>query len=162
MPPSASPPPFNIPTGGQTLALLPVLAEAIDRVQREFEQALRSDLPPVQRLVEHLENYRGKMLRPALVILSGLAATPPLAESSTSPSHITIAAAIEMIHMATLVHDDVLDEALDGGQVGAEGLLELALDAVDGIGEDGEEGKGLAAGWDVEGWGRCGRGHGEP
>ncbi len=111
MPPSASPPPFNIPTGGQTLALLPVLSEAIDRVQREFEQALRSDLPPVQRLVEHLENYRGKMLRPALVILSGLAATPPLAESSTSPSHITIAAAIEMIHMATLVHDDVLDEA---------------------------------------------------
>lgn len=80
------------------------------RVEDAFDRALRSDLPPVQRLVSHLETYRGKMLRPSLVLLSGLAAaesTPSL----PSDAHITIAAVCEMIHMATLVHDDVLDEA---------------------------------------------------
>lgn len=84
------------------------------RVQATFESALRSDLPPVQRLVDHLETYRGKMLRPSLVILCGLAARDP-DETGTaedlSPAHTTIAAVCEMIHMATLVHDDVLDEA---------------------------------------------------
>lgn len=104
---------------GSTLAFPPelapvhdLLAGALDRVERTFDRALRSDLPPVQRLVEHIETYRGKMLRPALVILSGMAAAPaPAAAAEVSDAHITIAAVCEMIHMATLVHDDVLDEA---------------------------------------------------
>jgi octaprenyl-diphosphate synthase len=86
------------------------------RVEAAFESALKSDLPPVQRLVDHLESYRGKMLRPALVILCGMAARASDSAASDSddavtPAHITIAAVCEMIHMATLVHDDVLDEA---------------------------------------------------
>jgi octaprenyl-diphosphate synthase len=86
------------------------------RVEAEFEGALKSDLPPVQRLVDHLESYRGKMLRPALVILCGMAARasdPSITDTddAVTPAHITIAAVCEMIHMATLVHDDVLDEA---------------------------------------------------
>jgi octaprenyl-diphosphate synthase len=101
-----------------------LLDHSLRRVERAFDHALQSDLPPVQRLVAHLETYRGKMLRPSLVILSGLAAaesgfpTPSLSgeRHSVTPSlpsdaHITIAAVCEMIHMATLVHDDVLDEA---------------------------------------------------
>ncbi len=107
------------------LANIPeMLHMALRRVEATFDRALASDLPPVQRLVAHLETYRGKMLRPSLVILSGLAAAAAV-ESSSSPSslchsitpslpsdaHITIAAVCEMIHMATLVHDDVLDEA---------------------------------------------------
>jgi octaprenyl-diphosphate synthase len=49
------------------------------------------------------------MLRPTLVLVSGLAFTRDGA--SLAPAHDVIAATVEMIHMATLVHDDVLDEA---------------------------------------------------
>lgn len=105
--------------------LLPVqeaVGRALRRVEACFDRALRSDLPPVQNLVQHIETYRGKMLRPALVILSGLAATDSAAraapgttdanpDSLITDAHITIAAVCEMIHMATLVHDDVLDDA---------------------------------------------------
>jgi octaprenyl-diphosphate synthase len=106
------------PESGEMLALIDA---SLRRVEATFDRALRSDLPPVQKLVSHLETYRGKMLRPSLVILCGLAAAPSssptssLSHSVTSSlltdAHITIAAVCEMIHMATLVHDDVLDEA---------------------------------------------------
>ena len=91
------------------------IAAALEGVEKRFDHQLRSDLPPVSRLVSHVEHYRGKMLRPTLALVCGLAA--PSAASgrhtapSLSPDHITVAAVCEMIHMATLVHDDVLDEA---------------------------------------------------
>ncbi|HMN41540.1 MAG TPA: polyprenyl synthetase family protein [Phycisphaerales bacterium] len=97
------------PESGEMLALIDA---SLRRVEEAFDLALRSDLPPVQRLVSHLESYRGKMLRPSLVLLCGLAASePPAPAAPLSDAHITIAAVCEMIHMATLVHDDVLDEA---------------------------------------------------
>ena len=91
-----------------------VLDSALTRVQARFDEQLRSDLPPVSRLVGHVEHYRGKMLRPTLVVVSGLAAGTQHAARSTqhvSEAAITVAAVCEMVHMATLVHDDVLDEA---------------------------------------------------
>jgi octaprenyl-diphosphate synthase len=94
------------------------LAAGLERVAERFERQLRSDLPPVSRLVGHLEGYRGKMLRPMLVLACGLAAGAAGrgeggggAKSGLGEDHITAAAVCEMIHMATLVHDDVLDEA---------------------------------------------------
>jgi octaprenyl-diphosphate synthase len=84
------------------------------KVQQVFDVQLQSDLPPVSRLCRHVERYRGKMLRPTLVILSGLAGHPRAGErpeTLITREHLTIAAVCEMVHMATLVHDDVLDEA---------------------------------------------------
>lgn len=84
------------------------------RVQATFDRQLDSDLPPVSRLCAHVERYRGKMLRPTLVLLSGLAAHPDSTgdlESVLTDNHIKVGAVCEMVHMATLVHDDVLDEA---------------------------------------------------
>lgn len=81
--------------------LAPLLAE----VGRAFERQLASDLPPVNTLCRHVERYRGKMLRPTMVFLSGQAFGP------VGERHVLAAATCEMIHMATLVHDDVLDEA---------------------------------------------------
>ena len=92
---------------GRLLPVVATLESASRRVEACFDGAVRSELAPVQRLVEHVESYRGKMLRPRLVILCGLAAG---AEAVTD-AHVTVAAVCEMIHMATLVHDDVLDEA---------------------------------------------------
>lgn len=96
--------------------LLPVQATilaGLDRVQLRFDEQLRSDLPPVDELCTYVERYRGKMLRPALALLCGLAANDKSApyEEIITNDHITVGAVCEMIHMATLVHDDVLDEA---------------------------------------------------
>jgi len=90
------------------------LASYLQRVVERFDAALQSDILAVQRLTEHVERYRGKMLRPALVALAAGAASGDLAavlRSPRGPAIEVIGAVCEMVHMATLVHDDVLDEA---------------------------------------------------
>lgn len=84
-----------------------LLADGLARVEQRFDGQLASDLLPVERLCGHIERYRGKMLRPSLVLLAGLAC----GDQIISEQHVTIAAVCEMVHMATLVHDDILDEA---------------------------------------------------
>lgn len=77
-----------------------------------IEAQLASDLPPVNQLCRHVERYRGKMLRPTLLLACGLAtARQPNEPDCLTGAHRTVASVCEMIHMATLVHDDVLDEA---------------------------------------------------
>lgn len=72
---------------------------------RIFRDELRTGQPHVRELCEHIEHFHGKQLRPALLLLSGLAC------GELRPAHRVLAAVVEMVHMATLVHDDVLDEA---------------------------------------------------
>ena len=101
------------------------LAEHLSAVEARFSAELLSDLACVNSLVTHVERYRGKMLRPMLVLVSGMAAAQPgglggpgvrkhdakadLGE--LTEGHRVVATVAEMVHMATLVHDDVLDEA---------------------------------------------------
>ncbi len=92
------------------------LAEAIRRelgaVTEVFDAQLRSDQECVNRLTSHIEHYRGKMLRPVLVLLSAAATEEwPGGLHRIQTGHRVLAATVEMIHMATLVHDDVLDDA---------------------------------------------------
>lgn len=75
---------------------------AVDRI---FHDELASRVSCVNTLVKHVSRFRGKMLRPCLVLLSGQAC------GSLKDAHNVIATVVEMVHMATLVHDDVLDEA---------------------------------------------------
>jgi octaprenyl-diphosphate synthase len=100
-------------TGNRMTASLASLTECIapqlQAVERLFMRELDSDLECVNTLVRHVARFRGKMLRPCLVLLSGRACAPPGAE--LTDDHVTIATVVEMVHMATLVHDDVLDEA---------------------------------------------------
>lgn len=90
-----------------------MLVGGLARVERRFDQALLAELEPVAKLCRHVESYRGKMLRPTLAILCGRAAGCQETRSGEDlPDElITVAAVVEMVHMATLVHDDVLDEA---------------------------------------------------
>lgn len=89
------------------------LARQLEHVTIVFERQLASDLSSVNTLCRHVEQYRGKMLRPSLVILTGMAASdPPDDDAKITDAHRTVAAVVEMIHMATLVHDDVLDDAV--------------------------------------------------
>ena len=88
-----------------------VLSTELDEVSRIFESQLASDFSPVNTLSVHVSRYRGKMLRPILVLLSGLSLDDEADPCILGSAHRTIAAVTEMIHMATLVHDDVLDES---------------------------------------------------
>lgn len=101
----AAPPHVNgTPAKPPGLAFGPVAAD-IDAADRIFTAALAQYRSPVAPLVHHLRHYRGKRLRPALLLLTAKAV------GEVRPAHHTLAAAVEMIHTATLVHDDVLDEA---------------------------------------------------
>jgi octaprenyl-diphosphate synthase len=77
-------------------------------VEERFNFELSSDLRCVNALVRHVSRFRGKMLRPCLVLLTGKACSP---NQTVGDVHITLATVVEMVHMATLVHDDVLDDA---------------------------------------------------
>ncbi len=90
------------------LALIDVydpIGDDLAVVERIFDEELASDFPFIDRLCETLRSHRGKMLRPALLLLTAKAT------GSISGQHRMLAAVVEMVHMATLVHDDVLDQA---------------------------------------------------
>jgi len=92
-------------------ALGSLLIEELDVVGDVFKKHLHSSDDDVNDLCTHIERYRGKMLRPTLVILSSLAATGSYSRENLDDRHRVLAAVVEMIHMATLVHDDILDES---------------------------------------------------
>lgn len=81
--------------------IIPAL-EASDRI---FCEELRSDQPFLRDICEHVARFHGKRLRPALLLLTAGAC------GALSREHEILAAVVEMVHIATLVHDDVLDEA---------------------------------------------------
>jgi octaprenyl-diphosphate synthase len=82
----------------------PIAAE-LAAAEELLKGELSSDDPFVDNLVKHAFRLGGKRLRPALVLLSAKAT------GKISRDHIVLATVVEMIHTATLVHDDVLDEA---------------------------------------------------
>jgi octaprenyl-diphosphate synthase len=84
------------------------IAAELAAVDRRFAQELTSQLRCVNTLVRHVSRFHGKMLRPCLVLLCGKACSP---SDELTDAHVTLATVVEMVHMATLVHDDVLDDA---------------------------------------------------
>jgi octaprenyl-diphosphate synthase len=89
----------------QVQDLLAPIARDLEEVERQLSRTLANSKPGVSGLLEHLTAYRGKRLRPTLLLLTAHAC------GSVVPAHYILAAVVEMIHAATLVHDDVLDGA---------------------------------------------------
>ena len=98
--------PSTLPPGMATFT--DCIAAELAAVERRFHGELTTDLRAVNTLVRHVSRFRGKMLRPCLVLLAGRACNP---SAELTDAHVTLATVAEMVHMATLVHDDVLDEA---------------------------------------------------
>src|SRR5437762_11131281 len=90
---------------GALAQLTECIAPQLAAVDELFHSELRSILACVNTLVKHVSRFRGKMLRPMLVLLAGKSC------GELRDAHVTIATVVEMVHMATLVHDDVLDDA---------------------------------------------------
>lgn len=88
------------------------LAEIRRPIERElkeyraiFEQTLKHENPLLRVALEHLLNRQGKMMRPMLVLLSAKL----VGEVNESVLHAAVS--LEMLHTASLVHDDVVDES---------------------------------------------------
>src|SRR6187401_1810743 len=102
--PAAPSRPAATPPELQTL-YAPVAAELAE-VEALLKAELQSDYPFVDELVRYGCLLGGKRLRPALLLLTAKAVGGQITHE-----HRTLATVVEMIHTATLVHDDVLDEA---------------------------------------------------
>lgn len=89
--------------------ILQTVEDAIGTELREAEQILLAELqsanPYVSDILHHSTRFRGKRLRPILLLLTADAC------GGIRHEHKVLSAVVEMIHLATLVHDDVLDEA---------------------------------------------------
>lgn len=87
------------------LNIFTTIAGDLQRVEAAIEEALVTDVPLLQEVSTHLLHAGGKRIRPALLLLT--AKFPGVAIERVLP----VAAAVEMIHMASLVHDDVVDDS---------------------------------------------------
>jgi octaprenyl-diphosphate synthase len=85
--------------------LLSPVAKELCRVREHLDRSLGTPHWAINKLLETIGAGQGKMLRPAFVLLAGRAC------GRIRPQHIRLAAMIEMIHTATLLHDDVIDQA---------------------------------------------------
>jgi octaprenyl-diphosphate synthase len=82
----------------------PVQAQ-LDAVAGELWRIVSTDVPLVQDVQAHLMAMKGKLFRPTLLLLSSHL------EERSPPRAVTYAAVIELIHLATLVHDDAVDHS---------------------------------------------------
>jgi octaprenyl-diphosphate synthase len=82
-----------------------LIGEDLLQVEAIFREELHSQKPCVRDIFAHVSKFRGKRLRPILLLLSAQAT------GGINHNHRVLSAVVEMIHTATLVHDDVLDEA---------------------------------------------------
>jgi octaprenyl-diphosphate synthase len=85
--------------------LKPVIGADMDAVDRVLRGALESDVVLIRQVSEYIIAGGGKRLRPALLLLTAGAT------GYRGTGHHTMAAVVEMIHTATLLHDDVVDES---------------------------------------------------
>ncbi len=81
------------------------VAGDLERMRGVLTDELGDSSPVVSDMLDHVARFRGKELRGALVLLAGEAT------GNATDEHPKIAAIVEMIHLATLVHDDILDGA---------------------------------------------------
>ncbi len=82
----------------------PILAD-LEQSEESLSKFLTSQYAYIQTLVRHIERFKGKRLRPAVLHLSARAF------GGEAPLSYDVAALVEMIHLATLCHDDILDDA---------------------------------------------------
>lgn len=82
------------------------IREKLDAVSRAMASIVASDMPLVGEVGAHLLAMRGKLFRPTLLLLSSEV------EGKSEERAISLAATLELIHLATLVHDDAVDHSV--------------------------------------------------
>ena len=82
------------------------LRAQLEAVEAELERIVAADFPLISEVNSHLLQMRGKMFRPMLVLLA------TEASGVRHPRVVTLASIIELVHLATLVHDDAVDHSV--------------------------------------------------
>jgi len=83
------------------------IGDDLTRVNQILEKQFQNPHPYITDVLQHAGCFRGKQIRPVLLLLCRKSINGHIEDSA-----LTLAAVVEMIHIATLVHDDVLDNAL--------------------------------------------------
>ena len=81
------------------------VAEGLDDVVAEMKRIVTHQLPLIEQVSGHLLQMRGKMFRPTLTLLASETTSSP------EPRAVTVAAVVELMHLASLVHDDSVDHS---------------------------------------------------
>jgi len=82
-----------------------IISKELEQFEIHFREAVRSRVPLLDRIMQYIVKRKGKQLRPMFVLLSA-----KLGGDIADPSY-RAASLVELLHTATLVHDDVVDEA---------------------------------------------------
>lgn len=91
-------------SAGSTAELFPTIFTDLAEVEARLRRAVHSPLPVVPEVYLHTVHAGGKRVRPALALLSGRLA------GTAGEATFDVAVAVELIHLASLIHDDVIDE----------------------------------------------------
>ncbi len=122
----SSTPAGSSPTAATQVAGLPIddeglaaeVTAGLDRVEHLLRQEVHSDYRFVADTSLHLIEAGGKRFRPLLTLLAAQVAAGDAAQRSSTPSEgtsedvVVAATSVELVHLATLYHDDVMDEAV--------------------------------------------------
>lgn len=81
--------------------------QELEQFEKHFRKAMKSNVVLLDRIMYYIVQRKGKQMRPIFVFLSALAA------GGVRESTYNAASLVELLHTATLVHDDVVDESLE-------------------------------------------------
>lgn len=84
-----------------------ILHDELIVFEKKFKEAVKSQIPLLDRIMRFIVNRKGKQLRPMFVLLSAKLC------GSVNEAAYRAASLVELLHTATLVHDDVVDESLE-------------------------------------------------
>ena len=87
------------------MSLTAPIEEYLIRFKEVYQESLKSDIKLINTVIRYISRKKGKQLRPYLCLLSARLCGEP------TENTFRAAALIEMIHVATLIHDDVVDDA---------------------------------------------------
>jgi octaprenyl-diphosphate synthase len=84
-----------------------IIAEELEEFEIHFREAVKSRVALLDRIMQYIVKRKGKQLRPMFVLLSAKLG------GSINDTSYRAASLVELLHTATLVHDDVVDEAME-------------------------------------------------
>lgn len=84
-----------------------IIAEELNTFEKKFADAVKSETPLLDTIMKYVIKRKGKQLRPKFVLLSAKL------HGEINESTYRAAALVELLHTATLVHDDVVDDSLE-------------------------------------------------
>ena len=102
---TAGPAPVRMPLAPALLDIQAPVRERLDRVPDEMWRIVRADAPIVESVNAHLTGMKGKMFRPTVLLLASQIAGTPDARG------VRLAAITELVHLASVVHDDSVDHS---------------------------------------------------